>query len=176
MLAKKERCAYTGMEVISLNQPFFTGACTALVTPFLHGEINYPLLERLIRRQCEAGIQAIVIAGTTGESPTLSDLEKLELFRRAKEYAGNDCKILAGTGSNDTEHAVTLSKAAEEVGADALLVVSPYYNKATAEGLAEHYARNFSNASNASGSPDFTTRKSQRRASSALWGTVVPSR
>jgi len=123
-----------------LNQPFFTGACTALVTPFLHGEINYPLLERLIRRQCEAGIQAIVIAGTTGESPTLSDLEKLELFRRAKEYAGNDCKILAGTGSNDTEHAVTLSKAAEEVGADALLVVSPYYNKATAEGLAEHYA------------------------------------
>lgn len=123
-----------------MNQPFFSGACTALVTPFLHGEINYPLLERLILRQCEAGIQAIVICGTTGESPTLSDTEKLELFRRAKEYAGSRCKIIAGTGSNDTEHAIALSKAAEDAGVDGLLVVSPYYNKATPGGLAEHYA------------------------------------
>lgn len=123
-----------------MKKPLFTGACTALITPFLNGRINYPLLERLIRRQIEAGIEAIVISGTTGESPTLSDTEKLELFRRAKGYAGSDCLILAGTGSNSTEHALALSRAGEEAGADALLVVSPYYNKATPRGLYEHYA------------------------------------
>lgn len=118
----------------------FQGACTALVTPFLNGDINYPMLQQLIRRQIEAGIPAIVICGTTGESPTLSDTEKLELFRKAKEYAAGHCLIIAGTGSNNTEHAVALSRAAEEAGADALLVVSPYYNKATAEGLVTHYS------------------------------------
>lgn len=123
-----------------MKQPFFTGACTALVTPFLNGGINYPMMEQLIRRQIDAGIEAIVISGTTGESPTLSDGEKLELFRRAKKYAGERCLIIAGTGSNSTEHAAALGKAAEEVGADALLVVSPYYNKATPEGLVTHYS------------------------------------
>lgn len=118
----------------------FTGACTALVTPFLNGNVNYPMLEQLIRRQIDAGIQAIVICGTTGESPTLSDSEKLEMFRRAKRYAGNDCLILGGTGSNSTEHTLSLSRAAEETGVDALLVVSPYYNKATPEGLIAHYS------------------------------------
>ena len=82
----------------------------------------------------------MVICGTTGESPTLSDSEKLEMFRRAKQYVAEDCLIIAGTGSNCTEHAVALSKAAETVGADALLVVSPYYNKATGEGLLAHYS------------------------------------
>jgi 4-hydroxy-tetrahydrodipicolinate synthase len=81
----------------------------------------------------------VVLAGTTGEAPTLSDDEKLELFRRAKAAVGNDCLIIAGTGSNDTVHAVELSREAQAAGADALLVVSPYYNKATAEGLAAHY-------------------------------------
>ena len=118
----------------------FTGACTALVTPFLNGNVNYPLLEQLLKRQVEAGIQAVVLCGTTGESPTLSDTEKLEMFRRAKRYVGSQCLIIAGTGSNSTEHAVALSKAAEEAGADALLVVSPYYNKATPEGLVTHYS------------------------------------
>lgn len=118
----------------------FTGACTALVSPFLNGNVNYPLLEQLIRRQIDAGIRAIVICGTTGESPTLSDSEKLEMFRRAKRYAGNDCLILGGTGSNSTEHTLSLSRAAEETGVDALLVVSPYYNKATPEGLIAHYS------------------------------------
>lgn len=117
----------------------FTGVCTALVTPFHNGKINYPLLQRLIRRQIDAGIRSIVISGTTGESPTLSDTEKMELFRRAKEFAGGDALIIAGTGSNCTEHAIGLSKAAEDLGADALLVVSPYYNKATPEGLLLHY-------------------------------------
>lgn len=123
-----------------MNKPLFTGACTALVTPFLNGKVNYAMLERLIRRQIDAGIQAIVICGTTGESATLSDNEKLELYRRTKAFAGNDCLIIAGTGSNCTEHAVTLSKAAEDMGADALLVVSPYYNKATSDGLLLHYS------------------------------------
>lgn len=123
-----------------MKKPFFSGACTALVTPFLGGKVNYPMLEQLLKRQMEAGIQAVVICGTTGESPTLSDSEKLEMFRRAKRYVGDNCLIIAGTGSNCTEHAVALSKAAEDVGADALLIVSPYYNKATPEGLVAHYS------------------------------------
>lgn len=122
-----------------MNKIVFTGACTALVTPFIGGKVNYPMMEQLIRRQIESGIKALVICGTTGESPTLSDEEKIELIRRAKAFAGNRCTIIAGTGSNSTAHAVELSKAAEAVGADAVLVVSPYYNKATAEGLFAHY-------------------------------------
>ncbi|WP_185964089.1 dihydrodipicolinate synthase family protein, partial [Klebsiella pneumoniae] len=93
------------------NQPLFTGVCTALVTPFFNGEVNYPMLEQLLKRQMEAGIGAVVICGTTGESPTLSDNEKIELFRRAKEYVGNRCLVIAGTGSNSTEHSVALSMA-----------------------------------------------------------------
>lgn len=122
-----------------MKKPVFTGACTALVTPFLGGQINYPMLEQLLRRQMEEGIEAIVIAGTTGESPTLSDDEKLELFRKAKQFVGNHCKILAGTGSNSTEHTVNLSILAERTGVDGLLLVSPYYNKATPEGVYAHY-------------------------------------
>lgn len=122
-----------------MHQPLFTGVCTALVTPFLNGQINFPMLEVLIRRQQEAGISAVVLSGTTGESPTLSDSEKLELFRRGKAFAGDKMLVIAGTGSNNTEHAVALSKAAQEAGADALLVVSPYYNKANNEGLVAHY-------------------------------------
>lgn len=122
-----------------MKNVLFSGACTALVTPFLGDDVNYPMMEQLLRRQIEAGIKAVVICGTTGESPTLTDSEKLELFRRAKKYAGDRCLILAGTGSNNTEHAVFLSKAAEQTGVDGLLVVSPYYNKATPEGLVTHY-------------------------------------
>lgn len=123
-----------------MKQPFFLGACTALVTPFLDGNVNYPMLHRLLQRQLDAGIRAVVICGTTGESPTLSDSEKIQLFRSAKEFVGNKCKIIAGTGSNNTAHAVALSCAAEEAGADALLVVTPYYNKATPTGLITHYS------------------------------------
>lgn len=122
-----------------MKKTFFQGACTALVTPFLENQVNYPLLEQLIKRQIEAGIRAVVICGTTGEAPTLSDGEKLEMIRRAKEYAGGKCLILAGTGSNSTTHTVALSIAAQDAGADGLLVVSPYYNKPTPEGLYRHY-------------------------------------
>ena len=122
-----------------MTKPLFTGACTALVTPFLNGNINYPMVEVLIQRQISAGIPAVVLSGTTGESPTLSDGEKLALIRVARKAAGNALKIIAGTGSNSTAHAVELSIAAENEGADGLLVVSPYYNKATPEGLYAHY-------------------------------------
>ena len=123
-----------------MNDCLFTGAATALVTPFLNGAVNYPLFEQLLRRQVDAGIEAVVVAGTTGESPTLSDEEKLELFTRAKDYVGNSCKIIAGTGSNSTIHTIDLSMAAEKCGVDGLLVVTPYYNKATPEGLFAHFA------------------------------------
>ncbi len=122
-----------------MNEPLFSGVCTALVTPFLQDRINYPMLQQLILRQINAGVNAVVLAGTTGESATLSDLEKLELIQKGKQYAGNECLIIAGTGSNSTEHAIALSKEAEEAGADALLIVSPYYNKSTDEGLFRHY-------------------------------------
>ena len=122
-----------------MRKLLFSGVCTALVTPFLDGKVNFPMMEMLLRRQIDAGVKAVVICGTTGESPTLSDDEKLELFRRCKSYAKDDCLIIAGTGSNSTEHAVSLSKEAEKCGVDGLLIVSPYYNKATEEGLFAHY-------------------------------------
>ena len=123
-----------------MNKTVFTGVCTALVTPFLSNEINYPMVQQLLRRQIDSGVAAVVLAGTTGEAPTLSDAEKLKLFSCAKAFSGNRCKIIAGTGSNSTEHAIALSQAAEAVGVDALLLVSPYYNKSNPEGLYAHYA------------------------------------
>ena len=122
-----------------MNDPLFTGVCTALVTPFINDKINYPLLRVLLQRQLDARIPAVVLAGTTGESPTLSDDEKLEMIRVAKDHVGDSMKIIAGTGSNNTAHTAELSLAAQEAGADALLVVSPYYNKATPAGLYAHY-------------------------------------
>ncbi len=117
----------------------FQGVCTALVTPFLGDQINFPMAEVLVKRQIDSGVAAVVLSGTTGESPTLTDDEKLELFLRCKQYAGDDCKIICGTGSNSTHHAAAFSQSAQEAGADAILVVSPYYNKATTEGLIAHY-------------------------------------
>lgn len=98
------------------------------------------MLQQLLLRQIDAGIEAVVIAGTTGESATLSDDEKLRMFASAKSYTGPRCCIIAGTGSNSTEHTVHLSCEAQEAGADALLIVSPYYNKASEDGLFAHFA------------------------------------
>ena len=123
-----------------MKHPFFSGVCTALVTPFLKDTVNYPMLEQLLRRQYDAGIRALVICGTTGESATLTDEEKLTMFRYAKKSRPEDLRIIAGTGSNSTAHAIALSQAAQDAGADGRLVVSPYYNKATPEGLYLHYA------------------------------------
>ena len=122
-----------------MRKPLFTGACTAMVTPFIDGKVNYPMMEQLLKMQIDAGIKAVVIAGTTGESPTLSDEEKITLFSRCKDYVGNQCLVIAGTGSNNTIHSIDLSIQAVEAGADALLVVSPYYNKASEDGILMHY-------------------------------------
>lgn len=123
-----------------MNKPLFSGVCTALVTPFLNGEINYPLLDQLLRYQLDSGVSTVVLSGTTGESPTLSESEKISLIKRAKAYTQNDCTIIAGTGSNSTEHSIRLSIAAQNAGADGLLVVAPYYNKGNPEGLYQHFA------------------------------------
>ena len=120
-----------------MKKPLFTGACTALVTPFAGDEVNFPMLEALIRRQIQGGIRALVLCGTTGEAATLSDEEKLAVFRCGKYVEGS--LIIAGTGSNSTAHAVELSRRAQDCGVDGLLVVSPYYNKATPAGLTAHY-------------------------------------
>lgn len=123
-----------------MKKPLFTGACTALVTPFANGKLHFPMLEKLLERQILAGVHTVVLAGTTGEAPTLSDGEKTALVAHARQFVGESCTIIAGTGSNDTRHAIALSRDAENAGADALLVVSPYYNKATPDGLYAHYA------------------------------------
>ena len=122
-----------------MRKPLFSGVCTAMITPFLNGKVNYPMMEQLLKRQIDAGVKAVVIAGTTGESPTLTDEEKITLFRRCKEYVGDQCMIIAGTGSNNTAHSIEISIKAESANADALLVVSPYYNKATPDGIFLHY-------------------------------------
>ena len=122
-----------------MKRPIFTGLCTALVTPFDGEAVNYEMLERLIERQIDAGVDAIVLTGTTGESPTLTREEKLEIYRRGVQTARGRCKIIAGTGSNCTANAVALSREAEETGVDGLLIVTPYYNKSTQPGLVKHY-------------------------------------
>ena len=122
-----------------MKQPLFTGVCTALVTPFLEDKVNLPLTEQLLRRQIDSGVRSIVISGTTGESPTLTDTEKIRMFKVCKSYVGDSCQIIAGTGSNSTAHSIELSIAAQEAGADALLIVAPYYNKGNPEGLFGHF-------------------------------------
>ena len=123
-----------------MKKPIFEGVCTALVTPFKEDGLSLSRFRRLLSRQLEAGIRAFVVCGTTGEAPTLTEDEKLTLFRQAKELAGNKAVILAGTGSNCTKSAVSLSIKAQEQGADGLLLVTPYYNKCTEEGLLAHYS------------------------------------
>ncbi len=122
-----------------MDDVLFTGVCTALVTPFIGNQVNYPILERLLQRQIDAGIPAVVLGGTTGEAPTLTDREKSELYRRGKAFVGDRMKVICGTGGNDTKHAVELSVAAQQAGADGLLIVSPYYNKGNFEGQLAHY-------------------------------------
>ena len=124
------------------TSPLFEGCATALVTPFQNGEVDKTSFLRLLRRQIESGIDALVVAGTTGESPTLTDAEKRWLFTAAvREVKTADRKIpiIAGTGSNNTRRACELSRMAEDCGCDGLLVVTPYYNKASEAGLISHY-------------------------------------
>ena len=118
----------------------FTGAGVAIVTPMkANGEVNYPKLEELLNYQIENGTDAIIICGTTGESSTLTHEEHLEAIRFTIEKVAGRIPVIAGTGSNCTETAIYLSQEAEKYGADGLLLVSPYYNKATQKGLIAHF-------------------------------------
>ena len=123
-----------------MKKTIFTGVATALVTPMnSDGSINYARLRSLIDEHIEAGIPALVICGTTGESATMTLEEHSEVIREAIKYAAGRVKIIAGAGSNDTKCAADLAVEAEKAGADALLIVTPYYNKATQSGLVAHY-------------------------------------
>src|SRR5881398_1816940 len=117
----------------------FRGTFTALVTQFRNGAIDVAAFEKLIENQIAAGITGIVAVGTTGESPTLSHEERQELIRLAVATAKSRCQVLAGTGSNATHHAVRDTKTAEKTGADGALLVAPYYNKPSQEGLFRHF-------------------------------------
>lgn len=118
----------------------FQGAGVALVTPFTEEkDINYEELERLIEFQINGGIDAIIVCGTTGEPVTMTEEERLSVISYTIEKVGKRVPVIAGTGGNCTEQVVTFSKRAEDAGADGLLVVTPYYNKATQNGLYEHY-------------------------------------
>lgn len=117
----------------------FDGVCTALVTPFCGGEIDYFATATLIDRQIESGVDALLICGTTGESCTLTHEERCEYLRFCYAYIDGRIPAIAGTGGNNTHYAVEMSQIAEEIGYDALLVVTPYYNKATQTGLIRHY-------------------------------------
>ena len=122
--------------------PLFTGCATALITPFRGGRIDKSAYLRLLQEQIEGGVDALVVAGTTGESPTLTDDEKKWLFTITVEEvvtSGRQIPVIAGTGSNNTRRAVELSRMAADCGVDGLLVVTPYYNKASEDGLIAHY-------------------------------------
>ena len=121
------------------TKPIFQGAATALITPTNEKGVDYEALGRLIDWQIQEGIDALVIAGTTGEGSTLSDEEHRHVLRFSAERIAGRIPMIAGTGSNDTSYAVSLSRYACDVGADALLVVTPYYNKATQNGLIRMY-------------------------------------
>ena len=125
---------------MSLHKPtVFKGAATALITPFRDGKIDRPALEALIEFQIAGGIAAILVAGTTGESATLDFDEHRELIRMAHESIAGRIPLLAGCGSNCTDRAVRLAEIATQAGADALLAVTPYYNKASDRGILAHY-------------------------------------
>ena len=119
--------------------PIFTGSAVAIITPFTNNKIDYDQLGKIIDFQIENKTDAIVICGTTGEASTLTDEEHVEEIAFAVEKVNKRVPVIAGTGSNDTAYAVWLSKEAEKVGADALLQITPYYNKATPKGLIKHF-------------------------------------
>lgn len=122
-----------------MKQPIFRGTCTALVTPFDEHGIDFAALDRLLETQLEAGVEALVVGGTTGEAATLDSGELMALIAHCVRYCGGRTKLLAGTGGNDTRRAAETARAAAALGADALLCVTPYYNRCTQDGLVAHY-------------------------------------
>lgn len=124
----------------NIKEPLFTRVGTALATPFSSGDIDYPSLGKLIENQIAAGVDALIIGGTTGEAATLSELERYKLFEYSVACANKRTKIILGTGTNDTKMALERTKFAKKVGADGALIVTPYYNKGTEEGVFRHYS------------------------------------
>ena len=124
-----------------MKNTVFKGAATAIVTPMTEQGVDYENFEKLIEWQIKEGIDAIVVAGTTGEGSTLNDKEHKEVLKFAIEKIAGRVPVIAGTGSNDTSYAIELTKYACEAGADALLVVTPYYNKATQGGLIKSFTQ-----------------------------------
>lgn len=123
-----------------MKQPIFTGAGVAIVTPFTNdGKVDYPALKKLLDFQVENSTDAIIICGTTGEGSTLAHDEHLEAIRYTVEVIDKRIPVIASTGSNDTAYAVELSNEAEKFGIDGLLQITPYYNKASQEGLIKHF-------------------------------------
>lgn len=117
----------------------FDGIATALITPFSGGRIDFPSFGRLIDLQIESGVDALVVSGTTGESPCLTEREKLSLFEFSVARASGRVPVIAGVGCSDTRRTAEAGRAACELGCDALLVVTPYYNRPTPDGLYDHY-------------------------------------
>ena len=125
-----------------MANPIFTGSGVAIVTPMKNNEdVNYDKLEEIINWQIEEGTDSIIIAGTTGEASTLTMEEHRQVIKAAVDFTKHRVPVIAGTGSNCTRTAIQLSKEAEEDGADGLLIVTPYYNKATQNGLIKHYSQ-----------------------------------
>lgn len=122
-----------------MDSALFRGSGVALVTPFYHGEVDYDALGLLIDRQLEGGTDAIIVCGTTGEPPTLTEAEKEAVLTFALYRVGGRVPVIAGTGGNNTAASVRQSALAQKTGADALLVVTPYYNRTTQRGLIAHY-------------------------------------
>lgn len=122
-----------------MRKPLFTGCGTALVTPFRNGEVDYPALDCLVEQQIANGVSALIAVGTTGEPATMDWDEHLAVIRRVVEKADHRVPVIAGTGSNSTAEAVYAAKHSAEFGADAQLVVTPYYNKTSQAGLVAHF-------------------------------------
>ncbi len=122
-----------------MKKPLFTGSGVAIVTPFTNDGVDFDKLGELIDFQIENGTDAIIICGTTGEASTMNDSEHLSCIEYAVGRVGGRIPVLAGTGSNDTRHGIELSQEAQHLGADGLLLVTPYYNKTTQKGLVKHY-------------------------------------
>lgn len=122
-----------------MKKLIFKGAGVAIVTPFTEDGINFPEFGRMIDAQIAGSTDAIIVAGTTGEAATMSDAEHKEAIKFAVEHTKGRVPVVAGTGSNDTAYAIQLSQYAEKVGADGLLLVTPYYNKCTQKGLVQHF-------------------------------------
>ncbi len=136
---RSENALSSTSDLLASFRPMFTGVYTALITPFRNGQLDEVAFKRLVELQIKAGVDGIVPVGTTGESPTLDFEEHIRVIELAVYYAHGQAKVMAGTGSNSTDEAIRLTRWAAKEGADAALMVAPYYNKPTQEGFYQHY-------------------------------------